>query len=301
LEYRQLDKLRSTYLETLPKQINPITGRVHCRFVQSGTATGRLSCQDPNLQNIPVRSELGKEIRSAFEPQKPNWVYISADYSQVELRILAHLSQDPVLVKAFRENLDVHAMTAAELFSVPLEEVTKDMRQKAKAVNFGVIYGQQAFGLAKELHISQKEAQAFIDRYFARYTKVLETIAKAKEKAHRTGMAESLTGRRRLLPEINTSDFFVRAFQERLAINTPFQGTAADMIKKAMISVDSWLTENKMKTMMILQVHDELIFEAPEEELSQVVPAIRKIMESAMDFVVPLRVDISIGKNWKEC
>lgn len=301
LEYRGLDKLRSTYVETLPTQINPQTLRVHCHFTQSGTATGRLSCQDPNLQNIPVKSELGKEIRAAFEPQKKGWVYISADYSQMELRILAHISQDPVLMKAFRENLDVHAMTAAELFSVPLSQVTEDMRRKAKAVNFGVIYGQQAYGLAKELHIPQKEAQAFIDHYFARYTKVLSTVAQAKEKAHKTGMAESLLGRKRLLPDINSSDFFIRASQERLAINTPFQGTAADMIKIAMIRVNEWLCTHHMKTMMIVQIHDELLFEAPEEEVEGVVPAIRTIMESAMNLSVPLRVDITIGKNWKEC
>lgn len=301
LEYRQLEKLRSTYLETLPQEISPTSGRVHCRFVQSGTATGRLSCQDPNLQNIPIKSELGKEIRAAFEPQKKGWVFISADYSQVELRILAHLSQDPVLIKAFNEDLDVHAMTASELFSVPLDKVTEDMRRKAKAVNFGVIYGQQAFGLARELHISTKEAQTFIDHYFSKYTRVLDTVAAAKEKAHKTGMAETITGRRRLLPDINSSDFFIRSAQERLAVNTPFQGTAADMIKMAMISLDTWLREQNLQTMMILQIHDELLFEAPQEELPVVIPAIRYAMESVMSLSVPLRVEINIGKNWKEC
>ncbi len=301
LDYRQLEKLRSTYLETLPKQISETSGRVHCRFVQSGTATGRLSCQDPNLQNIPIRSELGKKIRAAFEPQKKGWVYISADYSQVELRILAHLSQDPVLLKAFNEDLDVHAMTAAELFSVPLDKVTEEMRRKAKAVNFGVIYGQQAFGLARELHIPTKEAQLFIDHYFSKYIRVLDTIAAAKDKAHKTGMAETITGRRRLLPDINSSDFFIRSAQERLAVNTPFQGTAADMIKMAMISLDSWLREQKLHTMMILQIHDELLFEAPEEEIPVVIPAVRYAMESVMSLSVPLRVEINIGKNWEEC
>ena len=300
IEYRQLEKLRSTYLETLPKQIRA-DGRVHCRFVQSGTATGRLSCQDPNLQNIPVRTELGREIRAAFEPQLPGWVYVSADYSQIELRLLAHLSQDPVLIKSFREGLDIHAMTASELFSVPLDKVTDEMRRRAKAVNFGVIYGQQAFGLARELHISNKEAQEFIDFYFSRYKNVRATLEKAKEKAHVTGMAETLTGRRRLLPEINSSDFIVRSTQERLAVNTPFQGTAADMIKKAMLSLDKFLLHNNLQTKMVLQIHDELLFEAPESELDLLLPTVRTMMESAMELTVPLRVEISVGKNWKEC
>lgn len=300
LEYRQLEKLRSTYLETLPKQVRE-DGRVHCRFVQSGTATGRLSCQDPNLQNIPVRTELGKEIRAAFRPQFPGWVYVSADYSQVELRLLAHLSKDPALIKAFKEDLDIHAMTASEIFGVPLDKVTSEMRHRAKAVNFGVIYGQQAFGLARELRIPNAEAQAFINAYFARYKDVLAILDKAKEKAHQTGMAETLTGRRRLLPDINSSDFIVRSAQERLAVNTPFQGTAADMIKIAMITLNNWLLKEKMETKMVLQIHDELLFEAPESELDKLLPHVRSFMESAMELIVPLRVEISVGKNWKEC
>lgn len=300
IEYRQFEKLRSTYLEALPKQVRE-DGRVHCHFVQSGTATGRLACQDPNLQNIPVRTELGKEIRAAFEPQKSGWVYVSADYSQIELRLLAHLSQDPVLVKSFKEGLDIHAMTASELFSVPLDKVTEEMRRRAKAVNFGVIYGQQAFGLARELRISNKEAQDFINFYFSRYKKVQSTLDKAKEKAHATGMAETLTGRRRLLPDINSQDFIVRSAQERLAVNTPFQGTTADMIKKAMISLDTWLSHEKLQTKMILQIHDELLFEAPESELDILLPTVRTMMESVMELIVPLHVDISVGKNWKEC
>lgn len=300
IEYRQFEKLRSTYLETLPQQIRS-DGRVHCRFIQSGTATGRLSCQDPNLQNIPVRTELGKEIRAAFGPQLPGWVYVSADYSQIELRILAHLSQDPVLVKSFQENIDIHAMTASELFSVPLDMVTEDMRRRAKAVNFGVIYGQQAFGLARELRIPNKEAQAFIDFYFSRYQNVRATLEQAKEKAHRTGMAETLTGRRRMLPEINSQDFIIRSAQERLAVNTPFQGTAADMIKRAMLSIDRWLSDQRLQTKMVLQIHDELLFEAPESELDILLPTVRTMMESVMELIVPLRVEINVGKNWKEC
>jgi DNA polymerase-1 len=301
LEYRQLEKLRSTYLETLPQQILPKTGRVHCRFVQSGTATGRLSCRDPNLQNIPVKTALGKQIREAFEPQFPNYVMISADYSQIELRILAHMSKDPMLVRAFSEGLDVHSMTAAELFSVPIEQVTEDMRRKAKVVNFGIIYGQQAFGLSKELHIPTKEAQLFIDTYFQRYQRVREVIEETKNAAHKTGFAETLTGRKRALPEINTQDFFLRAAQERLAVNTPFQGTAADIIKMAMISLDRWLYTHAMQTKMVLQIHDELLFEVPESEVNTVLPIIRTTMESVMPLCVPLKVDINIGKNWKEC
>jgi len=301
LDYRRLEKLRSTYVETLPKQIDAQTGRVHCRFIQSGSATGRLACQDPNLQNIPIKSDLGKQIREAFEPQYANWVYVSADYSQIELRLLAHMSKDPVLVKAFKDGLDVHAITAAELFGVALENVSQEMRRRAKAVNFGIIYGQQAFGLAKGLHIPRKEAQQFIDHYFSRYKTVQKCLDEAKNLAHNEGMAKSLTGRRRLLPEINSSDFFIRALQERLAVNTPFQATAADIIKMAMINMASWLSENNLKTKMVLQIHDELLFEAPKEELDVLLPAVRSKMEGAFELIVPLRVDISIGKNWKEC
>ncbi len=301
IEYRQLDKLKSTYLETLPKQIRADSGRVHCRFAQSGTATGRMACQDPNLQNIPVKSELGKEIRSAFQPQQPGWVYVSADYSQIELRLLAHISKDPTLIKAFTEEMDIHALTAAEIFGVSLSQVTDDMRRRAKAVNFGILYGQQAYGLARELHISTKEAQEFINRYFARYSTVQGVIAEAKAKAHRTGMAETLTGRRRLIPDINSSDFFIRAANERLAVNTPFQGTSADIIKMAMIAIDHALVHDAMRTMMVLQIHDELLFEAPEEELERLLPLIKEKMENVMSLAVPLRVDINVGKNWKEC
>ena len=300
LEYRQLEKLRSTYVETLPTQVRE-DGRVHCRFVQSGTATGRLSCQDPNLQNIPVRTELGKEIRAAFKPQDSGWVYVSADYSQIELRLLAHFSQDPALLKAFKEDLDIHAMTASDLFGVPLDQVTPEMRHRAKAVNFGILYGQQAFGLARELRISNSEAQAVINAYFARYKNVHAVIETAKEQAHKAGAAQTLTGRRRLLPDINSSDFITRSAQERLAVNTPFQGTAADMIKIAMIRLDAWMQKKKLQAKMVLQIHDELLFEAPESELDVLLPHVKTFMESAMELTVPLRVEISVGKNWKEC
>lgn len=300
LEYRQLEKLRSTYVDALPKQIRA-DGRIHCHFVQSGTATGRLSCQDPNLQNIPTRSTLGKEIRAAFRPQKDDWVFISADYSQIELRLLAHITKAPSLVSAFIRGQDIHALTAAELNNIPLELVTGEMRRRAKAVNFGIIYGQQAFGLSKELHISTAEAQRFIDRYFDKYHSVREFLESIKAEARLQGYASTLTGRRRYLPDINSSDFITRSAQERLAVNMPFQGTAADIIKMAMISIDQWLIEQKMQTKMIVQIHDELLFEAPSSELDRLIPMVRSTMESVMQLLVPLKVEISIGKNWKEC
>ncbi len=301
LEYRQLEKLRSTYIDLLPTFIRPDTGRIHCRFLQSGTATGRLSCQDPNLQNIPVRSELGKAIRSAFEPQQKGWKFLSFDYSQIELRILAHMSQDPTLIEAFHHGLDIHAITAKEIFHVPLQEVTPEMRRRAKAVNFGVIYGQKSFGLSKELHIPVKEANQFITSYFHRYQTVEKTIEELKQKARTTGYAETLTGRMRHLPDIHSSNHIIRASQERLAVNTPFQGTAADIIKMAMIQVEKKLNNSHFRTQMLLQIHDELLFEAPDEEIDSVVPIIQQEMENVMKLSVPMKVDVAIGKNWKEC
>lgn len=302
LEYRQLEKLRSTYIEALPKSINPLTGRIHCRFIQSGTATGRLSCQDPNLQNIPVRGELGKGIRAAFQPQHPGWSFVSFDYSQIELRVLAHMSDDKTLIDAFMRGLDIHTITAKEIFHVKEEEVTEEMRRRAKAVNFGVIYGQKGFGLSKELHISLKEANQFIDAYFRRYPSVEGTIERAKEEARSRGYSETLTGRRRFLPDIRSSNHVVRSLQERLAVNTPIQGTAADIIKMAMIAVDNVLKSKKYRTKMLLQIHDELLFEMPDEEKEELIPRIQEAMEQVMpELKVPLKVDIGIGKNWKEC
>ncbi|MGR3951798.1 MAG: DNA polymerase I [Chlamydia sp.] len=301
LEYRQLEKLRSTYIDLLPTFIRKETGRIHCRFLQSGTATGRLSCQDPNLQNIPVRSELGSAIREAFEPQKPDWSFISFDYSQIELRILAHMSQDPTLMEAFQSDQDVHAITAKEIFHVDLKDVTAEMRRKAKAVNFGVIYGQRGFGLSKELHIPLKEANQFIEAYFARYQTVQKTIEILKEKAHRNGYAETITGRIRPLPEIHSSNQMVRAAQERLAVNTPFQGTGADIIKMAMIQIEKKLRQGDFQTQLMLQIHDELLFEAPDSEIETVIPIIQKEMETILPLSVPMKVHVAIGKNWKEC
>lgn len=301
LEYRTLEKLRSTYIENLPKEVNPATERIHCTFNQSVAATGRLSCQDPNLQNIPVRSEIGRQIREAFRPQKEGWNYLAADYSQIELRLLAHLCEDPTLLQAFSNNEDIHTSTAATIFNVPLTEVTKEQRHKAKAVNFGLIYGQQAFGLAKELHIDIKEASAIIDTYFKRYYKVKEFLESSKERARNTGKAVTFTGRERLIPEINSKNGQLRQLAERLAVNTPIQGTQADLIKLAMLSIDKKLTNADLKGYMILQIHDELIFEIPDEEIETFIPLVRETMQGVIKLKIPLIVDITIGKNWKEC
>lgn len=301
LSYRSLEKLRSTYAEALPEQISPKTGRIHCTFNQSVAATGRLSCQDPNLQNIPIRSSEGKMIRGAFRPEEEGWSFVSSDYSQIELRILAHLSEDPLLLKAFHAGEDVHAFTAAEVFNVPLGEVTSEMRHKAKAVNFGVLYGQQAFGLSQGLSISFKEAAAFIETYFQRYKKVKEFLEFCKESAKATGRSLTITGRQRPIPEIDSKNPMLRAAAERLAINTPLQGSAADLIKLAMIGVDSLLQKRKELGYMILQIHDELLFESPDRELSTLSLEVKKIMEGVFSMKVPLIVDISFGKNWGEC
>lgn len=301
LEYRQLEKLRSTYIEVLLEKVHTKTGRVHCHFMQAGTTTGRLACQEPNLQNIPIKTELGKQLREAFRPQKPHWKMLSSDYSQIELRILAHISQDESLIQAFLEKKDIHAQTASQVFHVPLQSVTDEMRRKAKAVNFGILYGQQAFGLSQELHIPLKEAQEFIDRYFATYPRVQETIAQLKEMARKKGYAETLMGRRRALPEINSPQAPIRSIQERLAINTPFQGLAADIIKLAMLQVDASLKQHHLQTKMVLQIHDELLFEVPDEEIEKASAIIKKAMEEVLSLSVPLTVEIGIGKNWREC
>lgn len=301
LEYRQLEKLRSTYIDALVEHISTKTGRVHCKFMQAGTATGRLACQEPNLQNIPIKTEMGKRIREAFCAQHPHWKMISADYSQIELRILAHISQDSFLIDAFFNKKDIHAQTASQVFHVPLEEVTEEMRRKAKAVNFGVMYGQQAYGLSSELHIPVQEAQAFIDQYFNTYPLVRTAVNKLKEAAKEQGFAETLLGRKRALPDILNSQFNIRSGQERLAINTPFQGLAADIIKLAMLRVDHALKEKKLKTSMVLQIHDELLFESPQEEIEEASLLIKEAMEHVLDLSVPLTVEIGVGKNWREC
>ncbi|HUL28833.1 MAG TPA: DNA polymerase I, partial [Thermodesulfobacteriota bacterium] len=299
LGYRNLSKLKSTYVDALPKLIHPKTGRVHTSYNQTVTATGRLSSSDPNLQNIPVRAEEGNRIRQAFIPEN-GWAIVSADYSQIELRILAHLSQDETLIQAFRNDEDIHARTASEIFSVPMEKVTSAMRREAKVINFGIIYGMSAYGLSQQLAIEPKIAQAYIDEYFRKYTGVQAYIEKSLEETRRRGYAMTLLRRRRYLPDIHSPTLATRQAAERMAANTPLQGTAADMIKISMIRIHRRIEELGLSTKMIMQVHDELVFEAPEGELPRVVPLIQNEMETVMVLSVPLKVSIQAGKNWAE-
>lgn len=301
LEYRTLEKLRSTYLDALPKEVDPETKRVHCTFNQVTAATGRLACQDPNLQNIPVRTEIGRAIRGAFKPQQKNCSLLSADYSQIELRFLAHFSRDPQLIEAFTHNRDVHAHTASVVFEVALHQVTKEMRDQAKTVNFGVIYGQQAFGLSKQLGIDLREAADFIKTYFLRYSSVQKYLEDAKESARLTGRSTTIIGRERSIPDIHSKNGQIRAAAERLAINSPLQGSAADLIKMAMLRVEKELKRNRLQAQMILQVHDELIFEVVDSEIEQVASVVKESMENVMTLCIPLVADITIGKNWQEC
>lgn len=300
-EYRLAEKLRSTYIDSLPAQVNPKTNRIHCTLNQSVAATGRLSSQDPNLQNIPVRSEAGRKIRAAFKPEKMGWSFLSADYSQIELRILAHLSEDPNLINAFQNHEDIHQATAASIFNIPLEQVTAEQRYQAKAVNFGIVYGQQAFGLSQVLGISTKEASNFIEKYFEKYPKVKYFIEECKASVRKTGKTVTMIGRERSIPEITSKNFMLRSAAERLAINAPLQGSAADLIKLAMLKIDRLLEDNKMSALMILQIHDELLFEVPNEEMESLKFLVRKAMEEVWHLRVPLVVDISIGKNWEGC
>lgn len=301
LEYRGLEKLRSTYAEALPASINPSTGRIHCTFSQSVAATGRLSCQNPNLQNIPVRTSEGNAIRSCFKPQKKDWSFVGGDYSQIELRILAHFSQDPELLHAFNSGKDIHTHTASLIFNVPIDRVTADMRSQAKTVNFGILYGQGPFGLAQQLHISRHEASEFIKNYFERYPKVLDYLETCKVQAKKTGVSKTLTGRERPIPEMSNKNPIIRAAAERLAINTPLQGTAADLIKIAMIEIENTIEKQNLKGSMILQIHDELIFEVPDEEISIFKKLVKEKMEKVIQLNVPIEVHIEVGKNWAEC
>lgn len=300
-EYRILEKLRSTYADALPLEVSPKTKRIHPTFNQTVAATGRLSCQDPNLQNIPVRTEMGRKIREAFRPELENWSFLSADYSQIELRLLAHLSEDPVLIEAFQKNEDIHTHTAASIFNLPLDKVSKELRYRAKAVNFGIIYGQSPFGLSQELGIDVKEAAHFIELYFQKYPRVKDFLESCKDRARLSGKAVTMTGRERAIPEINSKNIQIRNAAERLAVNTPFQGTAADIIKLAMLKIDEEITKRSLKGYMILQIHDELIFEIPDEEIPVFKALVKESMENVIDIKVPLLVEISIGRNWKEC
>lgn len=298
LDYRQVSKLKSTYTDSLPNLIEPSTGRIHTDYNQTVASTGRLSSINPNLQNIPIRTELGKEIRKAFIPTDKNYVILSADYNQIELRILASLSGDEKLIEAFKNNEDIHRSTAAQVFMVPPSDVTADMRRKAKEVNFGVLYGIGPFGLKTRLGISQALAKDIIDRYFDTFKNVKGFMNDCIEKAKQKGYAETLLNRRRFLRNINSNNRVVRQFEERVAINMPIQGTAADMIKLAMINIYRELKKKKYKTKMVLQVHDELVFDAHKDEVKEIIPLVKELMENALPLNVPVCVDIGIGDNW---
>ena len=300
LTYRMWTKLRSTYLEGISVLIRPGTGRVHTSFNQTVTATGRLSSSDPNLQNIPVRTEEGRAVRALFEPGEGYDALLSADYSQIELRILAHMSGDETLIDAFRSGQDVHARTASEVFGVPLEEVTGEQRRRAKAVNFGIVYGLSDFGLSRDLGIPRKEAAGYIERYFERYHGVREFLDKTVADARANGYVTTLYGRRRDLPALNSRNFMQRSFAERMAMNTPIQGTAADLIKIAMIRADEALRAARVKSRILLQVHDELVLETTAAEAEMVSEILRAAMSRAAELAVPLAVDVHMGKNWAE-
>ena len=299
IEYREISKLKSTYVDALPKLIHPETGRLHTSFSQTTAATGRLSSSDPNLQNIPIRTELGREIRAAFVAEKGK-ILLSADYSQIELRVMAHFSQDPVLIDAFRNGEDIHARTAQEVFGVGPMAQNAEHRRAAKAINFGIIYGLSAFGLAQQLGIGQKEAAQFINAYFTRYSGVKKFLDKILVETRKSGMAKTLFGRIRPIPEINSPQAQLRSFAERTALNSPLQGTAADLIKLAMISIDQRMAAEKFEAKMILQVHDELLFEAPPKEKTKLEKLVREEMEGVHKLAVPLVVEISSGSNWRD-
>jgi DNA polymerase-1 len=299
LEHRGLAKLKSTYTDKLPEQINPRTGRVHTSYHQAIASTGRLSSTDPNLQNIPVRTEEGRRIRQAFIAET-GCKLLAADYSQIELRIMAHLSGDKGLLDAFAYGLDVHRATAAEVFGTPLAEVTTEQRRAAKAINFGLIYGMSAFGLAKQIGVDRRDAQDYVNLYFARYPGVKQYMDDTREQARAQGFVETLFGRRLFLPDIKSTNAATRQYAERTAINAPMQGSAADIIKKAMIAVDTWLRDSGLQTRMIMQVHDELVFEVPENELDVVRTKVTELMTHAVTLNVPLVVDSGVGDNWDE-
>jgi DNA polymerase-1 len=299
IEHRSLSKLKSTYIDKLPQQINVKTGRVHTSYNQVVTVTGRLSSSDPNLQNIPIRSAEGRKIRQAFIAPK-GYKIVAADYSQIELRIMAHLANDSGLITAFQKGEDIHRATASEVFNVPLDEVTNELRRNAKAINFGLIYGMSAFGLAKQLDISRTDAQTYINAYFVRYPDVKKYMNETKILAKEQGFVETIFGRRLYLPEINSKNAILRQYAERTAINAPMQGTAADIIKRAMLKVDAWLASENVDAKMIMQVHDELVFEVKTEQLDSTIEMIKTLMNSAAKLTVPLIVDVGVGNNWDE-
>lgn len=298
LEYRQLTKLKSTYADGLANFIRE-DERIHGKFNQTITATGRISSTEPNLQNIPVRMDLGRQIRKVFLPEK-GYIFLDADYSQIELRVLAHLSKDEKLIHAYQENQDIHARTASEVFGIPMDQVTSAQRRDAKAVNFGIIYGLSAFGLSQDLKITRKQAQDYIDKYFATYPKVKEYLDREVEKGKTDGFVETMFHRRRPIPELKSKNFAQRNFGERVAMNSPIQGTAADIIKIAMVRVNVKLKEKNMKSRLILQIHDELLIEAWMEELDEVKEILKTEMMHAADLEIPLEIDINTGSSWYE-
>lgn len=298
LQYRTLAKLQSTYIEGLIKEVHPEDQKVHTRFMQALTSTGRLSSTDPNLQNIPIRIEEGRKIRKAFVPSHDGWVLFSADYSQIELRVLAHMSKDQNLVEAFKQGMDIHTRTAMEVFHVDQDEVTSNMRRAAKAVNFGIVYGISDYGLSQNLDITRKEANEFIEKYFQSFPGVKEYMENIVIEAKMKGYVTTILNRRRYLPDITSKNFNIRSFAERTAMNTPIQGSAADIIKKAMINIDARLKAEGLQTKMLLQVHDELIFEAPKEEIEILERIVPEVMENAIQLEVPLKVDIAYGETW---
>jgi DNA polymerase-1 len=299
LDYRQMTKLLSTYVDSLPQWINPATGRIHSTFNQTITSTGRLSSTDPNLQNIPVRGEFGKEIRKAFVPQKSGWVILSADYSQIELRIIAYISGDENLIRAFKQGLDIHSATASLLFDKPIDAIDFDMRRVAKTVNFGILYGLGAYGLSQRLGIGRTEAQKIIDNYLAKYPGIKKYVEETISKTQKKGYAETLCGRRRYFPNINSMNKNLRSADERAAINLPIQGTASDMMKIAMINIGRDFEKFRLRSMMILQIHDELLFEVPQNEIETVKEIVKERMQNALSLgEVPVVVDIGIGESW---
>jgi DNA polymerase-1 len=298
LEYRQLAKLKSNYSDSLPL-LADARHRVHTTYNAVGTATGRLSSTNPNLQNIPVRTELGREIRAAFVPAEGN-VLLSADYSQIELRLMAHYSEDPLLLKAYREGVDIHTLTASEVFGVPVGSMDKETRNRAKAVNFGIVYGISPFGLAQQLGIQPAEARTYIDRYFERYRGVRDFIDRTLEEVRQSQRVRTLFGRARPIPDIVSRNANMRGFSERTAINTPLQGTAADLIKLAMLRIARELRGRNLRAKMVLQVHDELVFDVPVEEVDEVRGRVRAAMEQVIELKVPIVADVGVGPNWRD-
>ncbi|MEE3244347.1 MAG: DNA polymerase, partial [Bacteroidota bacterium] len=298
LDYRGLSKLKSTYVDALPAQVNSKTGRVHTDYMQTVAATGRLSSNNPNLQNIPIRTERGRQVRKAFVPRNEDYVLLAADYSQIELRIIAALSQEETMMKAFQEGEDIHASTAAKVFNVPIDEVTREQRSNAKTVNFGIIYGVSAFGLSNQTDLSRSESKELIDTYYKTYPKLRNYMSEQVDFARENGYVSTVLGRRRYLKDINSSNAVVRGAAERNAVNAPIQGSAADIIKIAMIKIHQKLKDKGLKTKMLLQVHDELVFDVYKSELDEVQELIKSEMENAFKLDVPLDVEVGLGDNW---